>query len=163
MCIRDRYQASAGNKAWSASASFNAPGGEHSCTYNGNAYYSSQLAASSQSVQAGSTPPTHTSGTASDGNITWAYIGPVDTRLYLYGYTSQATKPPYKLQGFNIGARKQDVIYTTLIDSSNNSTPTIHAALITPDDSVTPADSAFTDVTAEQYIPGDPNLSLIHI
>ena len=152
-----QYQASAGNKAWSASASFNAPGGEHSCTYNGNAYYSAQLAASSQSVQAGSTPPTHTSGTASDGNITWAYIGPVDTRLYLYGYTSQATKPPYKLQGFNIGARKQDVVYVTLIDSSNNSTPTIHAALITPDGSVTPADSAFTDVTAEQYIPGDPN------
>ena len=43
-----QYQASAGNKAWSASASFNAPGGEHSCTYNGNAYYSAQLAASAQ-------------------------------------------------------------------------------------------------------------------
>ena len=152
-----QYQASAGNKAWSASASFNAPGGEHSCTYNGNAYYSAQLAASSSSVQAGSTPPTHTTGTASDGNITWAYIGPVDTRLYLYGYTSQATKPPYKLQGFNIGARKQDVLYVSLIDSSNASTPTTYAALITPDDSATPADTAFTAVTEQQFIPGDPN------
>ena len=152
-----QYQASAGNKTWSASASFNAPGGEHSCIYNGNAYYSAQLAAATQSTQAGNTPPTHTSGTATDGIITWSYVGPVDTRLYLYGYTSQATKPPYKLQGFNIGARKQDVVYVTLIDSSNASTPTIHAALITPDGSASPADSAFTAVTEQQFIPGDPN------
>ena len=152
-----QYQASAGNKVWSAAASFNAPGGEHSCVYNGNAYYSSQLEASGSAVQAGNTAPTHTSGTASDGNITWAYIGPVNTRLYLYGYTSQATKPPYKLQGFNIGARKQDVIYVNLIDLNNNSTPTIYAALITPDGSASPTDSVFTDVTKEQYIPGDPD------
>ena len=152
-----QYQASAGNKAWSASASFNAPGGEHSCTYNGNAYYSAQLAASSQAVQAGSTPPTHTTGTASDGSITWAYIGPVDTRLYLYGYTSQATKPPYKLQGFNIGARKQDVLYVSLINTDNASTPTTYAALITPNDSATPADTVYTAVTEQQFIPGDPD------
>ena len=68
--------------------SFNAGGGEHSCVYNGNAYYSAQLAAASGTVQAGSTPPTHTTGTVSDGQITWEYIGAVNTRLYLYGYTS---------------------------------------------------------------------------
>ena len=74
--------------------------------------------AASGTVTAGSTAPTHTSGTVSDGAITWSYIGPVDTRLYLYGYNSQATKPPYKLQGFNIGARKQDVLYVSLIEAS---------------------------------------------
>jgi len=151
-----QYQSSVGNKTWSASASFNAAGGEHSCIYNGNAYYSAQLAASSGSVQAGTVAPTHTSGIVSDGNIAWAYIGPVNTRLYLYGYTSQATKPPYRLQGFNLGARKQDILYVTLIDSSNSSTPTIYAALITPDSSTTPADSIYTNVTQQQFIPGDP-------
>ena len=34
---------------------FNAGGGEHSCVYNGNAYYSAQLAAAGGTVQAGST------------------------------------------------------------------------------------------------------------
>ena len=154
---KTQYQADANNKTWTTNASFNAGGGEHSCIYNGNAYYSAQLAASSGTVQAGAIAPTHTSGNASDGTITWSYIGAVNTRLYLYGYTSLATKPPYKLQGFNLGARRQDVLYVSLIDSSNNSTPTIHAALITPDGSTTPADSAFTEVTGQQYIPGDPD------
>ena len=136
--------------------SFNAGGGEHSCVYNGNAYYSEQLATSSGTVQAGSTAPTHTTGTVSDGQITWEYIGPVNTRLYLYGYTSLATKPPYKLQGFNIGARKSDILYVTLIDSANNSTPTTYAALLTPTGSTTPTDANYTDITTQQYIPGDP-------
>ena len=44
-------------------------------------------------------------------------------RLYLYGYTSLATKPPYKLQGFSIeSARKQDKVYVSLIDGSTQST-----------------------------------------
>ena len=45
--------------------------------------------------QTGSTAPTHTSGVAVDNEVTWAYIGAVNTRLYLYGYTSLATKPPF--------------------------------------------------------------------
>ena len=151
-----QYQTDANNKTWTNGASFNAGGGEHSCIYNGNAYYSAQLAAASGTVQAGSTAPTHTTGTVSDGQITWEYIGAVNTRLYLYGYTSLATKPPYKLQGFNIGARKQDIAYVTLIDSSNNSTPTTYAALLTPTGAVSPTDAHYTDITTQQYIPGDP-------
>jgi len=161
-----QYQTSANNKTWTNGASFNAGGGEHSCVYNGNAYYSAQLAAASGTVQAGSTAPTHTTGTVSDGQITWQFVGKVNTRLYLYGYTSEATVPPYKLQGFNIGARKQDVIYVSLIDSDNNSTPTIYAAKIVPSivtdvndpnygDDVT-TDAAYIAITRQQYIPGDP-------
>ena len=144
---------------------FNAGGGEHSCVYNGNAYYSAQLAAAGGTVQAGSTGSYPQTGTVSDGQITWEFIGKVNTRLYLYGYTSEATVPPYKLQGFNIGARKQDVIYVSLIDSDNGSTPTTYAAKIVPSvvtdvnlptygDDVT-TDEAYTAITRQQYIPGD--------
>ena len=147
-----QYNADAGNQTWTANSGFNATI-QHSCIYNGNAYYSAQLLAASGTVTSGTTAPTHTSGTVSDGAITWSYIGPINTRLYLYGYNSQATKPPYKLQGFNIGARKQDVLYVSLIESSATVT---FAALISPDGTASPADSAFTNVTTQQYTPGDP-------
>ena len=81
-------------------------------------------------------------------------MGPVNTRLYLYGYNSQATKPPYKLQGFSIGAKKQDVLYVSLISGSTTGT---YAALISPDGSTSPADSVYTDVTVQSFTPGDPN------
>ena len=123
------------------------------CTNGGNAYYT----ISGGVTAAAGGGPTHTSGSATDNTVVWYYIGAVDTRLYLYGYSSQATKPPYKLQGFNIGARKQDKILVSLIDSNNNSTPTTFSALITPDNSVTPADTVYTAVTANSYVPGDPN------
>ena len=147
-----QYNAAAGNQTWTANSGFNA-NIQHSCIYNGNAYYSAQLLAASGTVTSGTIAPTHTSGTASDGAITWSYIGPVDTRVYLYGYNSQATKPPYKLQGFNIGARKQDVLYVSLIESSATVT---FAALISPDGSVSPTDAKFTDITTQQFTPGDP-------
>ena len=147
-----QYNAAAGNQTWTASSGFNA-NIQHSCIYNGNAYYSAQLLAASGTVTSGTIAPTHTSGTASDGAITWSYIGPVDTRVYLYGYNSQATKPPYKLQGFNIGARKQDVLYVSLIEASATVT---FAALISPDGSVSPTDAKFTDITTQQFTPGDP-------
>ena len=147
-----QYNAAAGNQTWTASSGFNA-NIQHSCVYNGNAYYSAQLEAASGTVTSGTIAPTHTSGNASDGSIVWSYIGPVDTRLYLYGYNSQATKPPYKLQGFNIGARKQDVLYVSLIESSATVT---FAALITPDGSASPTDAKFTDITTQQFTPGDP-------
>ena len=72
----------------------------------------------------------------------------VNTRLYLYGYNSQATKPPYKLQGFSIGAKKQDVLYVSLISGSTTGT---YAALISPDGSTSPADSVYTDVTVQSF------------
>ena len=148
-----QYNAIANNQTWTANAGFNADS-QHSCIYNGNAYYSAQLLAASGTVTSGTTAPTHTTGTASDGAITWSYIGPVNTRLYLYGYNSAATKPPYKLQGFNIGARKQDKIIVSLIESSATVT---FAALISPDGSATPTDAVFTNITKESYTPGDPN------
>ena len=147
-----QYNAAAGNQTWTANSGFNA-NIQHSCIYNGNAYYSAQLLAASGTVTSGTIAPTHTTGTASDGSITWSYIGPVDTRTYLYGYNSQATKPPYKLQGFNIGARKQDVLYVSLIEASATVT---FAALISPDGSVSPTDAKFTDITTQQFTPGDP-------
>ena len=148
-----QYNAVANNQTWTANAGFNADS-QHSCIYNGNAYYSAQLLAASGTVTSGTNAPTHTTGTASDGAITWSYIGPVDTRLYLYGYNSAATKPPYKLQGFNIGARKQDKIIVSLIESSATVT---FAALISPDGSATPTDAVYTNITKESYTPGDPN------
>ena len=72
----------------------------------------------------------------------------------MYGYGSQATKPPFKLQGFSIGARKQDVLYVSLIAGSTQAT---YAALVSPDGSTTPADSAFTNVTSQGFAPGDAN------
>ena len=147
-----QYNAAAGNQTWTANSGFNA-NIQHSCIYNGNAYYSAQLLAASGTVTSGTIAPTHTTGTASDGSITWSYIGPVDTRTYLYGYNSQATKPPYKLQGFNIGARKQDVLYVSLIEASATVT---FAALISPDGSASPTDAKFTDITTQQFTPGDP-------
>ena len=122
----------------------------------GNAYYT-KLGGTTDGT---GSPPTHTSGSAPDGSVVWEYIGAVNTRLYLYGYTSVATKPPYKLQGFNIGARKQDKLYVSLIDSLSspgNSVPVVCSALISPDGSTTPADSVYTDITQQQYTPGDPN------
>ena len=157
-----QYNSSGGNLTWISGMTINNGtniGSQWSCLYNGNAYYSAQLQSAGEATinataTAGSTAPTHTSGTVSDGNITWTYVGAVDTRLYLYGYNSAATKPPYKLQGFNIGARRQDVMYVSLIESSNTVT---FAALISPDGTGTPADSAFTNVTQQNYTPGDPN------
>ena len=58
----------AGNQLWSASTGFNADP-QFSCYYNGNAYYT---VAVQQVVQLQElTAPTHTSGTVSDGAITW--------------------------------------------------------------------------------------------
>jgi len=144
-----KYNATRNNGSWAQSKNFTAGS---SVLVNGQTYYTVAGGTTSST----GTGPTHTSGSATDGNIIWLNIGAPDTRLYLYGYTSEATKPPYKLQGFNIGARKQDKIYVSLIDSSNASVPTIFAALISPDGSTSPADSVFTDITAQQYTPGDP-------
>ena len=144
-----KYNATRNNGSWAQSKNFTAGS---SVLVNGQTYYTVAGGTTSST----GTGPSHTSGSATDGNIIWLNIGAPDTRLYLYGYTSEATKPPYKLQGFNIGARKQDKIYVSLIDSSNASVPTIFAALISPDGSASPADSVFTDITAQQYTPGDP-------
>ena len=131
-----QYQTDANNKTWTNGMASNAGGGEHSCIYNGNAYYSAGRLHLEQYRQA--TAPTH-NGTVSDGQIgvCWCRI----TRLYLYGYTSLQLNH-HKLS-FSIGARKQDIAYVTLIDSSNNSTPTTYAALLTPTGAVSPTDAHY--------------------
>ena len=143
--------ASQGNQSWAINQSGISVG--DSRINGGNAYLATAVAGSGSTAGAGG-GPVHTSGTAVDNEITWAYIGAVNTRLYLYGYTSIATKPPYKLQGFSIGARKQDKIYVSLIDGSVQST---YSALITPDGTASPADSKYTDVTVQGFTPGDTN------
>ena len=143
--------ASQGNQSWAINQSGIQVG--DSRINGGNAYLATAVAGSGSTAGAGG-GPVHTTGTAVDNEITWAYIGAINTRLYLYGYTSIATKPPYKLQGFSIGARKQDKIYVSLIDGSVQST---YSALITPDGSVSPADSKYTDVTVQGFTPGDTN------
>ena len=121
-----------------------------SVTYGGKAYYTASGGTT------GSTPPTWSTAplARSDGGVTWSYIGDVDTRLYLYGYNSEATKPPYKLQGYNLGARINDVLYVSLI---NGSTPQTYYANVTPTGSQTVADVHFTNITTQQFVPGDPN------
>jgi hypothetical protein len=142
---------SQGNQNWAINQSGIALG--DSRVNGGNAYLATAVAGSGSTAGAGG-GPVHTSGTVVDNEVTWAYIGAVNTRLYLYGYTSVATKPPYKLQGFSIGARKQDKMYVSLIDGS---TQTTFSALITPDGTTSPADSKYTDITVQGYTPGDTN------
>ena len=132
---------------WSSSTTVAA---NASVIYGGKAYYTATGGTT------GSTPPTWDTAplARSDGGVTWSYIGEVDTRLYLYGYNSEATKPPYKLQGYNLGARINDVLYVSLIDGS---TPKTYYANVTPTGSPTVSDNDFTNITTQQFVPGDPN------
>ena len=132
---------------WSSSTTLSA---NTSVVYGGKAYYTATGGTT------GSTPPTWDTAplARSDGGVTWSYIGDVDTRLYLYGYNSEATKPPYKLQGYNLGARINDVLYVSLIDGS---TPKTYYTNITPTGSPTVANNDFTNITTQNFVPGDPN------
>ena len=139
------------NQTWTSSTNFAAGS---SCVYQGNAYYT--VAGGTT----GSTAPTWTTAplARSDGGVTWAWIGAVNTRLYLYGYNSEATKPPFSFQGFNLGARINEVLFVSLINSAGQSSvPQTYQASVTPDNTTSPASSAFTNITAEGYVPGDPN------
>lgn len=58
------------------------------------------------------------------------------TKLYLYGYTTEIGRPPSKVQGYTIGARRDDVntpdqIYVLLL-ASGATVPTTHYAKINP-------------------------------
>jgi hypothetical protein len=58
------------------------------------------------------------------------------TKLYLYGYTTELGRPPSKVQGYTIGARRDDVnspdqIYVLLL-ASGATVPTTHYAKISP-------------------------------
>ncbi len=142
-----KHNASQQNQTWTSSTTVTA---DTSCVYNGKAYWTSTGGTT------GSTAPTWDTAplARSDGGVTWSYIGEVNTRLYLYGYSSEATKPPYKLQGYNLGARINDILYVSLI---NGSTPQIYQAAVTPTGSTSVADNHFTNITTQGYVPGDPN------
>ena len=75
------------NQTWTSSTNFAAGS---SCVYQGNAYYT--VAGGTT----GSTAPTWTTAplARSDGGVTWAWIGAVNTRLYLYCllYTSPSPR-----------------------------------------------------------------------
>ena len=136
-----------GKPTWSSSTTVPA---NTSVVYGGKAYYTASGGTTGSTAPTWSTAPL----ARSDGGVTWSYIGDVDTRLYLYGYNSEATKPPYKLQGYNLGARINDVLYVSLIDGS---TPKTYYANVTPTGSQTVADVHFTNITTQQFVPGDPN------
>ena len=140
-------QVGTSKSTWSSSTTVAA---NASVIYGGKAYYTAVGGTT------GSTPPTWDTAplARSDGGVTWSYIGDVDTRLYLYGYNSEATKPPYKLQGYNLGARINDVLYVSLIDGS---TPKTYYANVTPTGSPSVSDNDFTNITTQQFVPGDPN------
>ena len=58
------------------------------------------------------------------------------TKLFLYGYTVETGKPPSKIQGYTVGARRDDVntpdrVYVLLV-ASGASAPTTHYAEINP-------------------------------
>jgi len=58
------------------------------------------------------------------------------TKLYLYGYTTELGRPPSKIQGYTIGARRDDIntpdqIFVLLL-ASGATTPTTHYAKINP-------------------------------
>ena len=58
------------------------------------------------------------------------------TKLFLYGYTVETARPPSKVQGYTIGARRDDVntpdrIYVLLV-ASGASEPTTHYAEVNP-------------------------------
>ena len=58
------------------------------------------------------------------------------TKLFLYGYTVETGKPPAKVQGYTIGARRDDVntpdrLYVLLV-ASGASEPTTHYADVSP-------------------------------
>jgi hypothetical protein len=58
------------------------------------------------------------------------------TKLYLYGYTTEIGRPPSKVQGYTIGARRDDVntpdqVYVLLL-ASGATVPTTHFAKINP-------------------------------
>ena len=74
--------------------------------------------------------------------------------MYLYGYNSEATKPPFSFQGFNLGAN--EVLFVSLINSAGQSSvPQNIKHQIHLQHYITA--SAFINITAEGYVPGDPN------
>lgn len=70
----------------------------------------------------GATPPTHTSGTASDGGVTWLYVGDGPSlEVFELSYSKSVVSVPFLIQQ---------------IDSSSSTGPGIYAGGMTPEDNV---------------------------
>ena len=83
------------------------------------------------------------------------------TKLYLYGYTNQNGKPPSKIQGYTIGARKDsptlpDKINVLLV-AAGASAPTTHTAKIDPSGKEVTSTSPGDDANPIKYDTNQSN------
>ena len=83
------------------------------------------------------------------------------TKLYLYGYTNENAKPPSKIQGYTVGARRDsptepDKINVLLIASGANA-PTTHTAKIDPSGPTVTGSSPGDDESPIKYDPNQSN------
>ena len=83
------------------------------------------------------------------------------TKLYLYGYTNENAKPPSKIQGYTIGARRDsptlpDKINVLLVASGANA-PTTHTAKIDPSGPTVTGTSPGDDESPIKYDPNQSN------
>ena len=86
--------------------------------------------------------------------------GTPGTRLYLYGYTVEASPPTTRVQGFTVGARQDGTGNTAVADKLNclliangASEPTVQSASITPYGPSVSGKAAGTDGSPLQYDP----------
>ena len=91
--------------------------------------------------------------TASDENIDWISIdqeeNSADTdskRLYLFGFTSEDSKPPSLTQGFRIGAKKQDKLFVNF----GGATGIKEAKILMDDGTSSPSISSAKEVICTQ-------------
>ena len=87
--------------------------------------------------------------------------GTPGTRLYLYGYTTQASPPTTRVQGYTIGARQDGTGNSAVADKLNclliangASEPTVQSASITPYGPSVSGKKAGEDGSPLQYDPG---------
>ena len=83
------------------------------------------------------------------------------TKLYLYGYTNENAKPPSKIQGYTVGARKDgpttpDEINVLLI-ASGAQAPTTHTAKIDPSGATVTGTLPGSDESPIKYDPNQSN------
>jgi hypothetical protein len=102
-------------------------------TVNGsNAYVSASTGTT------GSTPPTHTSGTVSDGGVNWTYVTNIDTSLFSVDQTGKLST-----QG----------IYSKGANQFNSPTSAGYAALFTGGSSYGTADTSSGEIHLGDYAP----------
>jgi len=83
------------------------------------------------------------------------------TKLYLYGYTNENAKPPSKIQGYTIGARRDSPTLpdklNVLLIAAGASNPTTHTAKIDPSGPEVTGTSPGEDANPIKYDPAQSN------